>query len=110
MPNEAKEETKDEAKEEAKETNEPVEEWKTSKARDYLFNLCLDPSFPAKDEIRPKQVWEDEPWKVKDVPEFKDFQDYSKFAERLRKARERASKKTDRAKEDAEREETTALI
>ena len=77
-------------------------EWKKSKARDYLFKLCLDPNFPTQDEIRPKQVWEEEPWKVKDRPEFKWFQDYSDFAARLRQARARAGKKTVRAKADAE--------
>ena len=75
-------------------------DWKQSKARDYLFKLCLDPNFPSQDDIRPKQVWEEDPWKVKNRPEFVWFQDYSKFAERLRSAR--AGKKTLRAKADAE--------
>ena len=77
-------------------------DWKQSKARDYLFKLCLDPNFPSQDDIRPKQVWEEDPWKVKERPEFVWFQDYSKFAERLRSARARAGKKTLRAKADAE--------
>lgn len=96
------EQAEEEKDEEVQQEEEEPPEWKKSKARDYLFKLCLNPDFPAGDAITPKQVWEEEPWKVKDVPEFKWFQDYNKFAGRLRDQRKRAYKKTGRAKEDDE--------
>ena len=92
----------DDDEDESVEVEFEAPEWKKSKARDYLYKLCLDPTFPSQDDIRPKQVWEEDPWKLKDRPEFVWFQDYSKFAERLRSARTRAGKKTVRAKADAE--------
>ncbi len=86
------------------EAEEEAPEWKKSKARDYLFQLCLNPNFPSRDQIKPKDVWEKDPWKVKDVKCFKWFQDYKAldFASKLRQARARAEKKTGRAREDAE--------
>jgi hypothetical protein len=99
------EEDKEEQAEDVDEgdVEEEVPEWKKSKARDYLFMLCLDPSFPSQDSIKPRQVWEDHPWKVKDNrPEFKWFQDYSQFPGWLRAARKRAEQKTGRSREDAE--------
>lgn len=75
-------------------------EWRKSAARDYLFESVLDGTIPGKDsKIGPREVFEKY---CKDRPEFKDFLDYSEFPGRLRAARRRAAKKTDRATEDAE--------
>ena len=104
-PNSEEEEDDKEDGEEGDEdedVEEEAPEWKKSKARDYLFKICLDPNFPSISAIKPKQVWENDPWKVKDRPEFKWFQDYKEFPERLRAARKRADKKTGRAREDSE--------
>ena len=90
-----------EEEEDKDDEDEEVPEWGKSKARDYLLSLCMRPDFPSKDDIKPKQVWEELPWRVKDVPEFRFFQDYKNFATRLRQARARAEKKTGRANEDA---------
>lgn len=85
--------------EEEREEEEAPPPWNKSGARDYLFDLTMDPSFPGKDDIKPKQVWETY---CMDRPEFKHFQDYSQFASRLRSARQRAATKIGRATEDAE--------
>lgn len=75
--------------------------WKTSAARDFLFELVSDENFPGPKEIKPRKVFDDY---CKDRPEFQHFQDYTaiKFADKLRQARTRANKKKDRATEDAE--------
>jgi len=74
------------------------EDWRDSAAKDYLYSLLVEGMIPGKDDIRPKQVFEQY---CKDCPEFEPFQDYTNFANRLRALREKAVKRSDRATVDA---------
>jgi hypothetical protein len=75
------------------------EDWRDSAAEDFLYSLLVEGMIPGKDDIRPKQVFEQY---CKVCPEFEPFQDYTNFANRLRALREKAVKRSDdRATDDA---------
>lgn len=75
-------------------------EWRKSKARAYLFGLLVDGKLPGRDEITPKQVFDNY---CKDRPEFNHFQDYTalKFASKLMYLRNTTKTKSDRSQVDA---------
>jgi len=94
--------SKDEAKEESNDSNKQsgnndAPTWRTSAARDFLYNALLDETIPKNPaQMKPKEVYETI---CKNRPEFKHFQNYKDldFANKLRSARERVNKKTSRA-------------
>ena len=73
--------------------------WQDSAAKEYLYSLICDGTLPGKDEIKPRQVFDQY---CKDRPEFIHFQDYELFKGRLLRLREKAKKRADRAKRDAD--------
>jgi len=88
-----------EEKQSEKDSNE-TEEWRTSKARDKLCDLVIEGTIPPSTELKPKEV---HATYCAHLPEFKNFQDYTKldFATKLWSARERVGKKKGRADDDA---------
>ena len=73
--------------------------WKHCDAKKHLCGLIVDGVVPDRHSIKPKQVFE---VYCKDRPEFKDHQDYSKFADRLLRLRKKAEKRSGRAQVDAD--------
>ena len=77
-------------------TSDPPE-WTDSAARAYLYALLIAGDIPSNKQ--PKEVFNEY---CKDRPEFKDFQDYSKFGSRLYYLRKKAAQRKGRADEDDE--------
>lgn len=91
----------DEEKEEKDDENEAVD-WTDSSAREYLYNLLLEGKVPGRKEITPKKLYDEY---LKDRPEFKPFQNYTKlgFATKLSSLRDKVEKRQGRATKDAAR-------
>ena len=90
----------DENKAEEKDSDVPEPPpWRTSAARDVLYDMVLAGKIPL--EMKPKQVYLTY---LQHLPEFAPYQDYTKlkFSTKMGSACKRAGKKRDRAKEDEE--------
>ena len=76
----------------AEEEKDDAVDWTDSSAREHLYNLLLEGKVPGAKDITPKKLYEDY---LKDRPEFKPFQDYTKlgFATKLSSLRAKVEKK-----------------
>ncbi|CAB9527363.1 unknown protein [Seminavis robusta] len=103
------EKAKDNNKEADKNDAEKAPTWTKSKAKDTLYDMIVTGKVPSKEEITPKELFEQY---LKHLPEYKYFQDYTAlgFASKLGYLRDKAAERQDRSRDDAKALEHDRLI